>query len=173
MILLYSARVGMLILLLLASIRTYRHVDSVSRVDADFMNTASQANMAEIAAGKLASQKSKTKDVRQFADSMVADHTVAQKELSDLAEKEHVSLIQSPDTEHEHSVEQLNTMAGRQFDSAYMNLQLMDHQVAVQLFQQESQTGRDSLARTYAAKYLPKLRHHQMMADELWRRLSQ
>jgi len=167
---LYFSRLAMLVLLLFAGTKAYLHT---LRVDTDFMNAASQANMAEIAAGKLASQKSRTNAVRQFADSMVADHSLAQKELAAIAAQQHVSLIQSPDTEHEHSVEQLNTLAGRQFDSAYMNLQLMDHQVTVQLFQQESGTGRDSLARIYATKYLPKLRHHQMMADQLWRRLAQ
>jgi putative membrane protein len=98
---------------------------------------------------------------------MVADHQMAQDELVQLARKEGVSLATEPDTEHQRMNTQLAVLSGRKFDSIYMNMQLLDHQVAVQLFQQEFNVGRDSLARVYATKYLPKLRHHLMMAKEL------
>jgi putative membrane protein len=135
--------------------------------DTDFINTASQANLAEIAAGRVAAKKAGSRAVQAFADSMVSDHTQAQSELAGIAGKEGVALVQSVDTEHARTNERLAGLSGPTFDSAYMNGQLLDHQAAIQLFQQESSLGRDSLARIYATKYLPKLRHHLEMAQQL------
>jgi hypothetical protein len=42
--------------------------------------------------------------------------------------------------------------------------------VAVQLFQQEAESGKDSLTRQYATRYLPVLRHHLLKAKRLWGR---
>jgi putative membrane protein len=137
------------------------------RADGDFLNTASQANLAEIAAGRLAGKMADRPAVRAFADSMVADHQIAERELEQIAHGENVVLANSPDTEHQRSVARLANLSGSQFDSAYMHMQLLDHQAVIQLFQQESGLGRDSLARMYAKKYLPRLRHHLEMAKKL------
>jgi putative membrane protein len=140
--------------------------------DADFMNTASQSNLAEIVAGRLASAKAGNKDIKAFADNMIADHTIAQRELVDLAQRSNVPLAQAPDTEHQNMAAQLEKMSGRAFDSAYINGQFLDHQVAVKLFRQESRVGKDTIARAYAAKYLPKLEHHLMMVKDLWKKVK-
>jgi len=139
----------------------------VHRSDGDFLNTASQANLAEIASGRLASKLADEPRIRAFADSVVADHEQAESELEGIAHQENITLAHSPDTEHQQSMARLANLAGGKFDSTYMNMQQLDHQVAIQLFQQESNVGRDSLARMYAKKYLPNLRHHLEMAKEL------
>jgi putative membrane protein len=137
------------------------------RSEGDFLNTASRANLAEIAVGQLAEKMADRSGIRAFADSMVADHRMAEAELEQVTRKEGVGLASTPDTEHQQSAARLATLSGKKFDSTYMNMQLLDHQVAIQLFQQESSLGRDSLARVYATKYLPGLRHHLEMAKEL------
>jgi putative membrane protein len=131
--------------------------------DTDFLNTASQANLAEIAAAKAALSRTRSSAVRSFANTMNIDHTKAQKELQELAKAQGVALATAPDTEHEHMVAALLQMSGRKLDSAYMQGQLLDHEVAVKLFQQEATGGHDSVAKAYAAKYLPRLQHHLKM----------
>ena len=133
--------------------------------DADFIKKASEANMAEIEAGQLATEKGASAELKAFADSMVIDHGVAEKELIGIARKESVTLSRSPDTEHGKMIEHLSTMSGRGLDQAYLHMQLVDHQVAVQLFEEEASSGKDPMAKEYAGKYLPKLRHHLMMVQ--------
>ena len=140
---------------------------SEPRIDTDFMNTASQSNLAGIIAGKLAAEKASREQIRNFADSMVADRETAQRELQQIALREGAVIARKPDTEHQLETAHLKTLSGTTFDSTYLNMQLLDHQVAIQLFQQESSLGRDSLCRTYATKYLPKLRRHLIMAKSL------
>jgi putative membrane protein len=138
--------------------------------DSSFVVTASQANYAEIAAGKLAGEKAATSAIRTFGDSLVADHTLAQQDLVRLAQKENITLPPGPDTEHQQLLDTLSGLTGRTFDSAYLSMQLLDHEVAVQLFQQEAESGKDSLTRQYATRYLPVLRHHLLKAKRLWGR---
>jgi len=134
--------------------------------DRDFMNAASRANLTELSAARLALIKSGTLFVKNFAQKMTEDHAKAQQELTSLARQENVILATSPDTEHQHMLEQLARLSGHPFDSAYLQMQLLDHQVAVDLFRQETRQGRDDAAKAYAAKYLPDLEHHLEMLKQ-------
>jgi putative membrane protein len=137
--------------------------------DTDFITTASHANMAAIFAGQLAARKAGRADIRSFADSMVADHSMAQGELDSISFVENVRDARAPDTEHQQAIARLQSLSGAAFDAAYLKMQSLDHAVAIQLFQQESGLGRDSLCRMYAKKYLPRIRHHVMMIRKLRR----
>ena len=130
--------------------------------DQSFFNLASQANLAEIAAGKLAETKGSAK-VKSLGKQMVADHTTAQNELVALAKKESITIPMSPDTEHKQALADLGKLSGKSFDSAYMAGQLADHKSAVALFSEESVNGSDPGAKAFAAKYLPKLKMHLQM----------
>jgi putative membrane protein len=150
-------------LILIAAVGLMMSHGRLRSADEDFIKKASEANMAEIEAGQLATEKGASAELKAFADSMVIDHGVAQKELIGIAKKESVTLSRSPDTEHGKMIERISRLSGPGFDSVYLHMQLLDHQVAVQLFQEEASSGKDPLAKGYAGKYLPKLRHHLMM----------
>ena len=130
--------------------------------DQSFFNQASQANLAEIAAGKLAEEKGNAK-VKSLGKQMVADHTTAQNELVALAKKESIIIPMSPDAEHSQALADLDKLSGKSFDSAYMASQLADHKKAVALFSEESVNGSDPGAKAFATKYLPKLKMHLQM----------
>jgi putative membrane protein len=130
--------------------------------DQTFFNQASQANLAEIVAGKVAESKGNAK-VKSLGKQMVADHTTAQNELVALAKKESITIPMSPDDEHKQALADLNKLSGKTFDSAYMASQLADHKTAVALFSEESVNGSDPGAKAFATKYLPKLKMHLQM----------
>ena len=56
------------------------------KADDPFFNKASEANLAEIQAGKLAESKGSSK-VKSYGKQMVEDHTKGENELTDLAKK--------------------------------------------------------------------------------------
>jgi putative membrane protein len=130
--------------------------------DQSFFSQASQANLAEIAAGKLAETKGNSQ-VKSLGKQMVTDHTTAQNELVALAKKENITIPMSPDAEHKQALTDLNKLSGKSFDSAYMASQLADHKTAVALFSEESVNGSDPGAKAFATKYLPKLKMHLQM----------
>ena len=65
----------------------------------------------------------------------------------------------------------LNSLSGHSFDSAYISSQVMDHQAAVTLFQNEISNGNNSSVKSYASTYLPHIQMHLQKADSLSRAL--
>lgn len=135
--------------------------------DRDFVVTAAQGNIAEIQAGKLAGEKGNKDSVRLFGSAMVADHTKALKELDDLVNDELMMLPTEPDAEHKALKLRLDSLNGYVFDTVYMNAQLKDHVKTIVLFETEASLGTDAGLQGYAAKTLPVLKEHLMMAQKI------
>ena len=61
----------------------------------------------------------------------------------------------------------LSAMSGAEFDRAYMNMMVSDHNKDVAEFEKESTKGGDPDLKAFAAKTLPTLKEHQQMAKAL------
>jgi putative membrane protein len=88
------------------------------------------ANQVDIDAGKLAVKMSHTKDVRDFAQRMITDHTGVNKSAVDLVTKLKVTPEDNPTSQSlksggEENLKNLKTLNGAAFDKAYV-----DHEVA-------------------------------------------
>src|ERR1700747_648845 len=57
-----------------------------SNPDQDFFNNAAKGNRAEVELGRMMSQKSTNRGVKQFAEQMVKDHSDALTQLQQLAQ---------------------------------------------------------------------------------------
>jgi putative membrane protein len=65
-------------------------------------------------------------------------------------------------------VGKLQALKGQAFDRAYVEqIGVEAHQRAVDLFEQQSQSGTDSQLKAAAAKALPIIKHHLAMAQQL------
>ncbi len=101
--------------------------------DAQIAAIVVTANQVDIDAGKLAESKAKSKDVKDFAARMVADHTGVNKSATELVEKLHVTPQSNPTSE---SLEQggkqnlaaLHKLSGAAFDKAYIDHEVTYHQ---------------------------------------------
>jgi putative membrane protein len=88
------------------------------------------ANQVDIDAGKLAASTSHTKDIREFAQRMITDHTGVNKSAVDLVTKLKVTPQDNPTSQSlktggEENLKNLKTLKGAAFDKAYI-----DHEVA-------------------------------------------
>ncbi|WP_321917373.1 DUF4142 domain-containing protein [Paraburkholderia sp. J11-2] len=88
------------------------------------------ANQADIDAGRLAGSRTQSKDVKAFAELMVADHTSVNQAAVSLVQKLHVTPESSPTSDSlkqggETNIAALKPLQGAQFDRAYI-----DHEVA-------------------------------------------
>src|SRR5215472_17404311 len=68
-----------------------------SATDTKFMKTLAERGMAEVEAGKLASEKASDPGVKQFGEQMVKDHTQNNEQLRALAKSRGVSLATATD----------------------------------------------------------------------------
>ena len=131
----------------------------LSEIKDPFLDKASQANLYEIQAGKMAEKKGNA-GVTKVGREMFKVHTLAESELHDLAKKQGLEIASSPTAEQEQVLTELNRLSGKTFDSAYMAGEFSHHKMMIDLFSEESKNGINPEARSYAGKYLPKLQMH-------------
>jgi putative membrane protein len=135
---------------------------------ATFVEKAAQAGMMEVEAGKVASTRAQSLQVRDFAQRMVQDHTKSSAELKTAAATARVKVPTILDAEHRATVETLGAKSGEEFDAAYVRQMVADHEKAVALFQAAAASDAlDPALVGYAKKTLPTLQAHKEMADTL------
>jgi putative membrane protein len=137
----------------------------LSPADQQFVLDASKADATEIAASRIALKNSNDPHVRQFAQQMIADHTKLSQGMATLVAKKGFTPTPAADSA---LVGKLQNLKGKEFDQAYVEqIGVEAHQRAVDLFQQESQSGTDSQLKAAAAHALPTIKHHLAMAQQL------
>ena len=131
-----------------------------SSPDAAFYKQAAEGGMAEVEAGKMAESKASMDSVRKFGAMMVKDHGEANDKLKGIAAGKSVKLPDSPDLKHKAMAKMMEKKAGADFDEAYIDSQVKDHQDTVALLQKEIDSGKDDDAKAFAREVLPKVRQH-------------
>lgn len=140
----------------------------MSSSDQKFMMMAATGGMAEIEMARLALQKSSNESVRQYAQKMIDDHTMAGDELKQLASMKGITLPTQPDAKQMAMMAKLQKLSGAEFDMLYIKeAGVKAHQDMEKLFMKESMNGKDMEAKTFASKTLPTVRMHLQMAREM------
>jgi putative membrane protein len=141
---------------------------------AEFVKKAGAAGAAEVAAGKLGSQKATNPEVKAYAQKMVTDHTKANKELMASAKAKNLEVPTEPDMMHKAAMEKFELQkADADFDHDFMQQMVRDHEKVVELFQQAStDQGVDADLRGWAKKTLPHLQEHLKEAKTLESKLA-
>ncbi|MBV8458886.1 MAG: DUF4142 domain-containing protein [Acetobacteraceae bacterium] len=133
---------------------------------------AAIGGMAEVSAGKLASQKGGAPSVREFGQRMVTDHSKANDQLANLARADNIPLPDMLDPEHQSIYERLEKLRGAEFDSVYIAAQIQDHQRTIQLLEYEIGSGQDPDLKAFASQTLPIVIQHLQMAQALQAQLA-
>jgi len=94
------------------------------------------ADNVDIAAGKVAAKKSSNPKVKEFAESMVRDHTSVNKQATDLAKKLNLTPEQSPTSQSlksdgEKTLTKLRGLKGAEFDKAYIDNEVAYHEAVI------------------------------------------
>ena len=106
-----------------------------------FVDKAATGGMAEVQLSKLAMDKAQSAEVKQFARKMVEDHTKADLQLKQIAEKKDIAVPSAMETEHQKTYDRLAQLEGADFDKQYMRAMAKDHDQTVKLFQEQSRTA--------------------------------
>jgi putative membrane protein len=132
--------------------------------DEDFAMKAAAAGKKEVELGRLASRRGRSAAVKSFGRRMVTDHTMAGNRLKALAARKGITLPRELDADGRAAMDQLSSLRGREFDRAYMEMMVSDHEKALADFETESRSGADRGLRNFARQALPTLRMHLRMA---------
>jgi putative membrane protein len=137
-----------------------------------FLDFASQVNVAELRGGLLAEQKAQAPVVKAFGRLMMLDHSELESQLDAIAAANHISLPDQPNAAAAMQMDQLKSMSGPQFDTAYMKDIVDGHEKAVSKFNSEKSGARTPSIRTVASSALPILEQHLALAKAVRDSLS-
>jgi putative membrane protein len=135
--------------------------------DKKFLKDAALGGITEVELGNLAAQKASNKEVKQFAQKMVDDHSKANDLLKQVAARDSIEIPAELDSKHKSRIDKLSKLSGEQFDKAYVKDQLKDHQNDVRDFSDEAQNGSDPNVKAFASNTLPVLQEHLEMVKNL------
>lgn len=155
-----------------SAVNTVSNAVTGKPTEEDFWNKAAEGGLAEVELSKVAQTKAQNADVKKFAQKMVADHSKANEELKALAGKFKVTLPAELNSTHKSALEKLNSLSGADFDKAYVDAMVKDHDDAVSLFQTEADGGTTEELKAFAAKALPTLKSHQTMIKDIQGKLK-
>jgi putative membrane protein len=143
-----------------------------NNTDRAFIDAAAIGGMAEIELGRLAEQKGQNEAVRGFARRMIEDHGKANDQLSGLAKEDGIDVPDKLDQEHKAVRDRLEAANGAEFDLAYVEGQVADHQKTVQLLEYEIGSGQDVELKSFASDTLPVVLEHLRAAQEIQAELT-
>ena len=130
--------------------------------DAQFLVNAAEINLAEIQLGKLAQQNGKSTQVKELGKMMVVAHSQLLNELTALAKSKMITVPTTLTEDAQETYQSLNKKSGNDFDKAYTDKIVSEHNDAVDVFEKASTDCNDTDIKKWASTTLTSLRTHQM-----------
>ena len=146
-----------------------KHVkDTLTLSEKIFMRKAAGGNLAEVQLAQLALKNGESAQVKEFAQKMIDDHGLANKQLEQIAQDKGV-LNFKPTLSAEDTAlyAQMGSMKGSAFDTAYIKHAVSDHETDVKDYKTEQKKLKDTDLKAYDEKTLPIIEDHLKMAKEL------
>lgn len=132
--------------------------------DRAFVLEAGLGGHFEVAAGRLAMEKSQDAGVKRVAQTIVQDHEQANAKLMPIAQKLQVEVPMGLTSMKQHKLNLLKSLDSREFDQAYLACMDEAHAHDVHAFRNKSQLAKSPEVKQFAAQTLPKLQeHHQLI----------
>jgi putative membrane protein len=141
--------------------------------DEQIVAIATTANDGEVQLAKLALTKAKNAKVKQFATHMQMDHMAAlKKEQAMLTSKKMTAsdnaMSMQLKSDAQSTMESLKTMAGADFDKAYMDSQVKMHQQVLDLIDNKMiPAAKDADLKAELQAIRPKIAEHLKMASDI------
>ena len=131
--------------------------------DASFIKEASQGGMAEIQLGKMVTDKAQNAELKEFGKRLQQDHTAANQELMQIAQKNGVTLPSELNRKENREADKLQDKTGADFDKAFAEYAIKDHEKDIDTYQKTLRDCKDADLRAWIDKNLPVLRQHLQM----------
>ncbi|MBV8135112.1 MAG: DUF4142 domain-containing protein [Deltaproteobacteria bacterium] len=137
-----------------------------------------QADLEEIAIAKIAEEKASTREIRAYAEQLVADHTNANQTVVTTAKKLGVQLHDAATSRearrwsvHEKLVEQMMSSAsGAEFDRLFLQHTSADHDKLIRALKQDREDANNDDIEALIDKILPILEQHRELAQILMKK---
>jgi putative membrane protein len=135
----------------------------------EYVQKAAMGDLYEIEASKVALARTRSDEVKKFAQEMVDAHTKSSDELKARLARagQIVELPTMLDAEHQKRLDDLKAANARTFDARYAAGQKDAHDQALMLHRDYAMRGSVADLKAFAADIVPKIEMHVQMAAEL------
>ncbi|HUF22801.1 MAG TPA: DUF4142 domain-containing protein [Vicinamibacterales bacterium] len=144
-------------------------------VDRDWINDRLADGDLDVRLGRLAQERGASADVRALGAMMVEKHTMAGTELKRIANRHNVPAAGAARDNDDAGaqVERLSKLSGAEFDRAYLDLMVEEHEDAIDALEDKARDNDEHAdVKDWAAKALPDVRQHLQRAKDLRERLD-
>jgi putative membrane protein len=138
----------------------------LAQEDMEFATEAAQGGLKEVQLGELAQQQADSDAVKEFGQRMVEDHGKANDQLKQIAQQKGIELPQELAADAQQLRDELQQKSGEEFDRAYMDEMVKDHEEDVEKFRQYTESGQDPDLKSFAEESLPVLEEHLQLAQK-------
>ena len=125
----------------------------------EFITDIAEARMMDLEEGKIAQQRSTTRDLKSYGALMVNDQTEMLNELRTLATLKGVELPSSLGEYKEKGLNDLKEVHGKSFDKKFIRMMIIDHKRDLKKFEKATRST-DADIQVFATKYLPYVQSH-------------
>ncbi len=146
------------------------HVEAATTTTAQgFAEAAAMSDMYEVAAAKIALQRSQNADVKAFAQQMIDAHNKTTRELKRLVSsgKVQATLPTALDDRHKGMIDNLTGASDADFDGRFIDQQETAHSEASTLFKTYADNGDNADLKQFASNTAPAIDGHLKMARDL------
>jgi putative membrane protein len=140
--------------------------------DEAFVRVAAHGGLAEVKLGQLAMGQGSNEAVKAFGTRMVAEHTKAGDELKEAAKDERIALPTDLSAKDQATYDRLSRLSGADFDQAYAQDMVKDHQQDLRDFQREANHGNNDVIRGFASETVPMIQQDLDQAKEVLKAVS-
>ncbi len=132
-----------------------------------FLTDSIRSNIAEMRMGELALQRGRSKDVREFAETLVSDHTMGLQKTAALARMAGVTPPTESTADAIKKHEAMSKLSGEEFDREFVSHMVMSHQQGIAKYTEAARDGGNPEVAELANDTLPTLQKHLETAQSL------
>jgi predicted outer membrane protein len=138
----------------------------------EFLVEAMQDTLAEIRICEMALEKSQNHDVKVFAQKMIDEHGRMRRDMERLAEQKKLTVPQEIRREQKMTVDELNSLAGRDFEQRWIQYNIDVHERDTKVFRHYASEEHDEDIREMAKHGAETLGKHLKMAHDVGKKLA-
>jgi putative membrane protein len=128
--------------------------------DQAFVTKIAGVRMGEVELGTLALDKFSSRDVKGFAERMIAEHRKSGEELKAIATRKNLEWPAGPSADAKALKDRLSKLSGAAFDRAYIDAMVTGHREVLEVMKTEAQSGADAELKGFASKAASTVQAH-------------
>jgi putative membrane protein len=136
--------------------------------DQQFVDFAAQTDMVEANLGQLAATAATSQPVKDYAQTLVTDHTSDYSQLYSAAHQANLTVPDAIDAENNKTmIDPFEKLKGAAFDHRYIADMVAGHTKAIAVYKKEAADAQNPALKSYAEQALPTLQKHLDGAKDL------